>query len=197
MKCAVNMSFVNRQVILHRLREVFGEVFARDPLELGMHQIYDVTHNTARLEKHLPPGERRPRDLLVHRKGATRALAPGAEGLPPEYRRSGQPVIIGGSMETGSYLLVGSPGAAATFCTTAHGSGRAMGRHEAKKRFHGRDLEKSMHERGIYVRAASVAGLAEEAGAAYKDIDQVAEATELAGLSRRVVKLVPVGNIKG
>jgi tRNA-splicing ligase RtcB len=92
---------------------------------------------------------------------------------------------------------VGSPGAAATFCTTAHGSGRAMGRHEAKKRFHGRDLEKSMHDRGIYVRAASVAGLAEEAGAAYKDIDQVAEATELAGLSRRVVKLVPVGNIKG
>ena len=197
MKCAVNMAFVNRQVILHRLREVFGEVFARDPLELGMHQIYDVTHNTARLEAHLPAGERRPRDLLVHRKGATRALAPGAEGLPPEYRRCGQPVIIGGSMETGSYLLVGAPGAAATFCTTAHGSGRAMGRHEAKKRFHGRDLEKSMHERGIYVRAASASGLAEEAGAAYKDIDQVAEATELAGLSRRVVKLVPVGNIKG
>jgi tRNA-splicing ligase RtcB len=100
-------------------------------------------------------------------------------------------------METGSYLLVGSPGAEATWFTTAHGSGRAMGRHEAKKRFHGRELEKSMHERGIYVRAASASGLAEEAGAAYKNIDQVAEATELAGLSRRVAKLVPVGNIKG
>ncbi len=197
MKCAVNMSFVNRQVILHRLREVFGEVFGRDPRELGLHQVYDVTHNTARLELHVPPGERRPRELLVHRKGATRALAPGREELPLAFRRTGQPVIIGGSMETGSYLLVGTPGAEEAFFTTAHGSGRAMGRHEAKKRFHGRELEKSMHERGIYVRAASVSGLAEEAGAAYKDIDQVAEATELAGLSRRVAKLVPVGNIKG
>jgi tRNA-splicing ligase RtcB len=197
MKCAVNMSFVNRQVILHRLREVFAEVFGRDPRELGLHQVYDVTHNTARLERHVAPGERRPRELLVHRKGATRALAAGSGELPAAFRRTGQPVIIGGSMETGSYLLVGSPGAEAAFCTTAHGSGRAMGRHEAKKRFHGRELEKSMHERGIYVRAASASGLAEEAGAAYKDIDQVAEATELAGLSRRVAKLVPVGNIKG
>ena len=197
MKCAVNMSFVNRQVILHRVREVFGEVFGRDPLELGMHQVYDVTHNTARLERHTPPGERRPRDLLVHRKGATRAFAPGMEGLPRAYARIGQPVIIGGSMETGSYLLVGTEGGAPTFFTTAHGSGRAMGRHEAKRRFQGRDLVKSMHERGIYVRAASLSGLAEEAGLAYKDIDEVAEATELAGLSRRVAKLVPVGNIKG
>jgi tRNA-splicing ligase RtcB len=197
MKCAVNMSFVNRQVILHRLREVFGEVFGRDPRELGMHQIYDVTHNTAKLEKHVPPGERRPRELLVHRKGATRALPPGASEVPKDFRRWGQPVIIGGSMETGSYLLVGAPGAEATWFTTAHGSGRAMGRHEAKKRFHGRDLAKSMHERGIYVRSVSASGLAEEAGAAYKDIDQVAEATELSGLSRRVAKLVPVGNIKG
>jgi tRNA-splicing ligase RtcB len=197
MKCAVNMSFVNRQVILHRLREVFGEVFGRDPLELGLHQVYDVTHNTARLERHVPPGERRPRELLVHRKGATRALPAGSADLPPALRRSGQPVIIGGSMETGSYLLVGAAGAEATFFTTAHGAGRAMGRHEAKKRFRGRELEKSMHERGIYVRAASSSGLAEEAGAAYKDIDRVAEATELSGLSRRVVKLIPVGNIKG
>jgi tRNA-splicing ligase RtcB len=176
---------------------VFGEVFGRDPQELGLRQIYDVTHNTARLETHVPPGERRPRELLVHRKGATRALPPGTAELPAEFRRCGQPVIIGGSMETGSYLLVGSPGAEPTFFTTAHGSGRAMGRHEAKKRFHGRELEKSMHERGIYVRAASASGLAEEAGAAYKNIDQVAEATELSGLSRRVAKLVPVGNIKG
>jgi tRNA-splicing ligase RtcB len=197
MKCAVNMAFVNRQVILHRLREVFGEVFGRDPRELGLHQVYDVTHNTARLERHLAPGERRPRSLLVHRKGATRALPPGAEELPRAFRRTGQPVIIGGSMETGSYLLVGAPGAAQTFFTTAHGSGRTMGRHEARKRFHGRELESSLRERGIYVRAASASGLAEEAGAAYKDIDQVAEATEAGGLSRRVAKLVPVGNLKG
>jgi len=191
------MSFVNRQVILHRVREVFGEVFGRDPMELGMHQVYDVTHNTARLERHVPPGEKRPRELLVHRKGATRAFAPGMQDLPADYRRSGQPVIIGGSMETGSYLLAGVESGAQTFFTTAHGSGRAMGRHEARKRFRGRELEMQMHERGIYVRAVSASGLAEEAGAAYKDIDEVAEATELAGLSRRVAKLVPVGNIKG
>jgi tRNA-splicing ligase RtcB len=197
MKCAVNMSFVNRQVILHRIREVFAEVFGRDPMELGLHQIYDVTHNTAKLERHLAPGERRPRELLIHRKGATRAFAPGMEDLPAVYRRLGQPVIIGGSMETGSYLLVGVESGAETFFTTAHGSGRAMGRHEAKRRFRGRELERQMRERGIYVRSVSAAGLAEEAGAAYKNIDEVVEATELAGLSHRVVRLIPVGNIKG
>ncbi len=197
MKCAVNMSFVNRQVILHRIREVFGEVFGRDPMELGLHQVYDVTHNTAKLERHLVPGERRPRELLIHRKGATRAFAPGMEDLPPVYRGVGQPVIIGGSMESGSYLLVGVESGAESFFTTAHGSGRAMGRHEAKRRFNGRELERQMHERGIYVRSVSAAGLAEEAGAAYKNIDEVVEATELAGLSHRVVRLVPVGNIKG
>jgi tRNA-splicing ligase RtcB len=197
MKCAVNMSFVNRQVILHRIREVFGEVFGRDPMELGLHQVYDVTHNTAKLERHLVPGERRPRELLIHRKGATRAFAPGMEDLPAVYRKLGQPVIIGGSMETGSYLLVGVETGAETFFTTAHGSGRAMGRHEAKRRFKGRELEQQMREHGIYVRCVSAAGLAEEAGAAYKNIDEVVEATELAGLSHRVVRLVPVGNIKG
>jgi tRNA-splicing ligase RtcB len=197
MKCAVNMAFVNRQVILYRIREVFGEVFGRDPMELGLHQIYDVTHNTAKIERHVVPGERRPRELLIHRKGATRASAAGMEDLPAAYRQVGQPVIIGGSMETGSYLLVGVDTGAETFYTTAHGSGRAMGRHEAKRRFQGRELERQMRERGIYVRSVSAAGLAEEAGAAYKNIDEVVEATELAGLSRRVARLVPVGNIKG
>jgi tRNA-splicing ligase RtcB len=197
MKCAVNMSFVNRQVILHRIREVFGELFGRDPMELGLHQVYDVTHNTAKVERHLAPGERRSRELVIHRKGATRAFAPGMEDLPAIYSKIGQPVIIGGSMETGSYLLVGVESGAETFYTTAHGSGRAMGRHEARRRFQGRELERQMRERGIYVRSVSAAGLAEEAGAAYKNIDEVVEATELAGLSRRVARLVPVGNIKG
>jgi tRNA-splicing ligase RtcB len=197
MKCAVNMSFVNRQVILHRIREVFGELFGRDPMELGLHQVYDVTHNTAKVERHVVPGERRSRELVIHRKGATRAFAPGMEDLPAIYRKVGQPVIIGGSMETGSYLMVGVQTGAETFYTTAHGSGRAMGRHEAKRRFQGRELERQMRERGIYVRSVSAAGLAEEAGAAYKNIDEVVEATELAGLSRRVARLVPVGNIKG
>ncbi|MBN1834711.1 MAG: RtcB family protein [Spirochaetales bacterium] len=195
MNCAINMSFVNRQMILHRIREVFSEVFGRDPMELGMHQVYDVTHNTARIERHQVDGSWR--RLLVHRKGATRAFPPGMPGLPEVYRESGQPVIIGGSMETGSYLLVGAEGGREAFFTTAHGSGRTMGRRQAKKLFRGQQLAEQMRERGIYVRSASYSGLAEEAAAAYKSIDEVAEATEAAGLSRRVARLVPVGNVKG
>ncbi|HEY5999994.1 MAG TPA: RtcB family protein [bacterium] len=195
MKCALNMSFANRQVIAHRIREVFAEVFGRDPRELGMSQVYDVCHNTAKLERHLVDG--RVRELLVHRKGATRAFGPGREELPAMYRETGQPVIIGGSMQTGSYLLAGTPGGSETFFSTAHGSGRTMSRHEAKRRFSGRALERSMEEQGILVRTASYGGFAEEAGAAYKDIDLVVAATELAGISRRVVRLVPIGNVKG
>jgi tRNA-splicing ligase RtcB len=195
MKCAVNMSFVNRQVILHRIREVFSDVFGKDPAELGMHQVYDVAHNTAKLEMHRVGDEER--ELLVHRKGATRAFGPGMAGLPEVYRSTGQPVIIGGSMETGSYLLAGVEGADGTFFTTAHGSGRTMSRTAARKRWHGRRLQEEMEARGIYVRTATWSGLAEEAGPAYKDIDEVIGATELAGISRRVAKLSPVGNVKG
>jgi tRNA-splicing ligase RtcB len=195
MKCAVNMGFANRQMILHRLREVFSEVFRRSPEELGMHMVYDVAHNTAKLEQHEVDGVRR--TLLVHRKGATRSFGPGMAGVPERYRATGQPVIIGGSMETGSYLLAGEGSSAATFYTTAHGSGRTMSRHQAKKMVHGRELLDDMARRGIYVRTNSFGGLAEEAGLAYKDIDQVTLASESAGLSRRVVKLVPIGNIKG
>ncbi|HXE98013.1 MAG TPA: RtcB family protein [Dongiaceae bacterium] len=195
MKCAANMGFANRQVILHRIREVFSRVFRRSPEELGMGMVYDVAHNTAKLEKHLIDGAERM--VLVHRKGATRSFGPGMPGLPACYRKTGQPVIIGGSMETGSYLLAGETSSAPTFCTTAHGSGRTMSRHQAKKMVRGRQLLDDMEQRGIHVRTASFGGLAEEAGLAYKDIDVVAKATEEAGLSRRVVKLVPIGNIKG
>ena len=195
MKCAVNMGFANRQVILHRLREVFSLVFHRSPEELGMAMVYDVAHNTAKLETHLVDGDRR--ELLVHRKGATRSFGPRMAGIPDRYRETGQPVIIGGSMETGSYLLAGEEGAAATFFTTAHGSGRTMSRHQAKRMVKGQKLLGEMEQRGIYVRTDSYGGLAEEAGFAYKDIDLVTAATEEAGLSRRVVKLAPIGNIKG
>jgi tRNA-splicing ligase RtcB (3'-phosphate/5'-hydroxy nucleic acid ligase) len=195
MTCAVNMAFANRQVILHRIREVFSDIFKKDARELGMGMVYDVAHNTAKLENHILDG--RSREVLVHRKGATRALPPGHEGLPECYRGTGQPVIIGGSMETGSYLLAGMAGAADTFYSTAHGSGRTMSRHKAKKMIRGQKLQRDMEERGIYVRTASWAGLAEEAGVAYKNIDDVADATERAGLSKRVIRLIPVGNIKG
>jgi tRNA-splicing ligase RtcB (3'-phosphate/5'-hydroxy nucleic acid ligase) len=195
MNCAINMSFANRQVILHRIREVFSEVFHKDPVDLGMHQVYDVAHNTAKLERHEVDGQRR--EVLVHRKGATRAFGPGMPGIPDLYRESGQPVILGGSMETGSYLLVGVPGGDQTFFSTAHGSGRAMSRKQAKKRFQGKKLLADMEARGIYVRTASFAGLAEEAGPAYKEIDDVVLATEEAGISKRVVRFIPIGNVKG
>jgi len=195
MTCAINMAFANRQVILHRIREVFSNVFHKSPHDLGMHMVYDVSHNTAKIERHVVDSVKR--DLLVHRKGSTRALGPGAEGLPACYRDTGQPVIIGGSMETGSYLMAGLKGSAETFCSTAHGSGRTMSRHQAKKSVKGQKLQADMEYRGIYVRTASWSGLAEEAGFAYKNIDDVTEATELSGLSKRVVRLLPIGNIKG
>lgn len=195
MKCAINMSFANRQVILHRIREVFAEVLGRPAESMGMRLIYDVAHNTAKLEHHRVSGQ--PRRLLVHRKGATRALGPGHPDLPAEFRAHGQPVIIGGSMETGSYLLAGVAGGDQTFFTTAHGSGRTMSRAQAQKRWDGRQLQRDLEARGIYVRTTSFRGLAEEAGGAYKDIDEVIEATRLAGISRPVVRFRPLGNIKG
>jgi tRNA-splicing ligase RtcB len=195
MKCAVNMAYANRQVILHRIREVFSDVFHRSPEDLGMEQVYDVAHNTAKLERHmLHDGER---EVLIHRKGATRALGPGGFDLPPEYSTTGQPVIIGGSMETGSYLLVGTDSGRETFFTTAHGSGRQLSRRSAKKRFDGRKLQRDLLHRGIYVRTSSYSGLAEEAGAAYKNIDDVIEATVQAGISCKVARFLPVGNVKG
>lgn len=195
MKCAINMSFINRQLILHRIREVFAEVLKRSPEELGMHQVYDVAHNTAKLETHEIGQEQR--QILIHRKGATRAFGPGRIELPPIYRTTGQPVIIGGSMETGSYLLAGVESGKQSFYTTAHGSGRVMSRRQAKKKYRGRKLQDDMAERGIYVRSVSYSGLAEEAGGAYKDIDEVIEATRLAGLCRPVARFLPIGNLKG
>lgn len=195
MKCGINMSFANRQVILHRVREVFSEVLHRDPRELGLEMVYDVCHNTAKLEEHEVGGQRR--KLLVHRKGATRAFAPGMPDVPAAYREIGQPVIIGGSMETGSYLLRGVPTGKQAFFTTAHGSGRTMSRHAAKKQFRGKELEQQLAARGIYVRSVSYGGLAEEAGAAYKNIDAVVAATTEAGLSLPVARFTPVGNVKG
>jgi tRNA-splicing ligase RtcB len=182
-------------VILHRIREVFSEVFRKSPDALGIRQVYDVAHNTAKLERH--GAGRDERTLLVHRKGATRAFPPGHPELPPVYREIGQPVIIGGSMETGSYVLAGVAGGVESFFSTAHGSGRTMSRTRASKLVRGSDLQESMEARGILVRCASWRGLAEEAGFAYKSVDEVAAATEEAGLSRRVAHLVPVGCVKG
>ena len=195
MCCAANMSFANRQVILHRIREVFSDLFHRDAEELGIRTVYDVAHNTAKLETHEIDGVSR--ELLVHRKGATRAFPPGHPELPPAYQETGQPVIIGGSMETGSYLLAGVETGAPSFFSTAHGSGRVMSRRRARKLVRGDKLQRDMEHRGILVRAASLPDLAEEAGFAYKDVHAVAESAERVGVSKRVAHLVPVGNVKG
>jgi len=196
MKCGINMSFANRQVILHRIREVFSKVLKQDAEDLGMHMVYDVAHNTAKLEKHKVNGETR--EVLVHRKGATRSFGPNREEIPKIYRHVGQPVIIGGSMETGSYLLAGTTHAEIeTFGTTCHGSGRTMSRTKAKHMFRGEELQKEMLKRGIYVKSVSFSGLAEEAGPAYKNIDEVIDAVDKAKISKKVVKFTPVGNVKG
>ncbi len=196
MVCAANAAFVNRQVILHRVREVLSDVFHRDPRDLGLEVVYDVAHNIAKVERHVVDGEEM--EVLVHRKGATRSFGPGHPEIPEIYREVGQPVIIGGSMETGSYLLVGTEKAMKeSFGSTAHGSGRTMSRHAAKRQIRGSELRQRMEERGIYVRAVTMSGLAEEAGFAYKNIDDVVEAVDRIGISRKVVKLKPIGNIKG
>jgi tRNA-splicing ligase RtcB len=196
MVAAANTAFANRQVITHQVREVMGRVFGKDPHDLGLSVVYDVCHNTAKIERHVVDGK--PLELLVHRKGATRAFGPGAPDVPPAYRETGQPVIIGGSMETGSALLVGTQTAMAeTFGSTAHGAGRTMSRTQAKRRVRGDALLKAMAERGIVVRAASKAGVAEEAGFAYKDLEAVVDVLHRLDLSRRVVSLAPIGNIKG
>jgi len=195
MNCAINIAFLNRQLIMHGVREVFSRVFGSSWEKLGMRLVYDVCHNTAKLEKLSAGG--RERTLLVHRKGATRAYAPGMRDIPSRYAKLGQPVIIGGSMESGSYVCAGLPGAREAFYTTVHGSGRVLSRTQARKRFRGGELRSAMEARGIYVQTSSYPGLAEEAGAAYKDVDQVVNAAHRAGLAMPVARLSPLGNIKG
>ncbi len=196
MTAAANTAFANRQMITHQVREVMGRVFGREPRALGLSVIYDVCHNTAKVERHVVDGE--PLELVVHRKGATRAFGPGAPDVPEAYRDVGQPVIIGGSMETGSALLVGTAHAMAeTFGSTAHGAGRTMSRAQAKRRVWGATLMQDMRARGIVIRAASPSGVAEEAGFAYKDLGAVVDVLHRLDISRRVVSLTPIGNIKG
>jgi tRNA-splicing ligase RtcB (3'-phosphate/5'-hydroxy nucleic acid ligase) len=196
MACAANMAFANRQVIVHRVREAFQKVFHQDSEALDMHIIYDVCHNIAKVERHALDGATR--ELVVHRKGATRSFGPGHPDIPAPYRQIGQPVIIGGSMETGSYLLLGTAKAMTeTFGSTAHGSGRTMSRTAARREVSGEALQKSMEKKGIYVKAATYDGLAEEAGMAYKDISEVVETMHVAGISLKVAALRPIGNIKG
>jgi len=193
MAAAVNYAFANRQMIAHWVRDVFAKVLGSAG---GMRQVYDVCHNVAKVEKHAVGG--RARDFCIHRKGATRSFGPGRAEIPAAYRSAGQPVIIPGSMGTASYLLVGTPEAEdLSFSSTAHGAGRVMSRHEALRRFRGEQIRDELARRGIELRSTSWQGVAEEASAAYKDVDEVVRVSHEVGLGRLVAKVVPVAVMKG
>ncbi|TXF11090.1 RtcB family protein [Pelomicrobium methylotrophicum] len=190
MNAAINCALANRQILTHLAREAFRRVVPGARLDT----LFDVSHNTCKVERHrVNGGERR---LHVHRKGATRAFGPGHPDLPPRYRAVGQPVIIGGSMGTGSYVLAGVRDNPA-FSSASHGAGRAMSRRQALQRWSGRELIDELRGRGILIRTKSMRGAAEEAPGAYKDVDAVAEVTEAAQLARRVAFLKPKICIKG
>jgi len=192
MRAAINCALANRQILTHLAREAFAEVFPGVRLPL----LYDVSHNTCKAESHVRGGRRQ--RLFVHRKGATRAFGPGHAELPAEYRAVGQPVLIGGSMGTASWILAGSaPGGEHAFASACHGAGRAMSRHEALRRWQGRAVVDELASRGILIRSPSLRGVAEEAPLAYKEVGAVVEAAEQAGLARRVARLRPVVCIKG
>jgi tRNA-splicing ligase RtcB len=192
MRAAINCALANRQILTHLVREIFAELLPRARLPL----LYDVSHNTCKLERHTVDG--RDRELFVHRKGATRAFGPGHPDLPAALRPVGQPVLIGGSMGTGSYVLAGcttsEPLALASAC---HGAGRAMSRHQALRTWSGRKVVDDLAARGILVRSPSQRGVAEEAPGAYKDVSAVVDAAEAAGLARKVARLAPLVCIKG
>ena len=196
MAAAANFARANRHVLTHAVREAFEIVFERSDRDLGLGVVYDVAHNLAKIERYEVDG--RERSLCVHRKGATRAFGPGHPDLPERYREIGQPVVIPGSMGTSSYVLTGTEEAAGrSFSSTCHGAGRAMSRTRAKKVMSGPELKKSLEGQGITVAASQWRLLAEEAPYAYKDVSQVVDACEGAGLSRKVARLRPVGVVKG
>jgi len=196
MACAANAAFVNRQLIVSGIRQVFREVFRKSDSELGIETIYDVAHNIAKFEKYTIDG--REETVLVHRKGATRSFGPGKAEIPEIYRPVGQPVIVGGSMETGSALLCGTSMADnETFGSSLHGAGRTMSRMKAKKTIRGDKVKQRMTESGILVKTAYMPGLAEEASFAYKDIDLVVDAVDALQISKKVARFNPILNIKG
>lgn len=196
MHCAINYAFANRQVIAHHARGAFAHALKLTPHDIGLRTVYEVAHNIAKFEYHLVDGgERR---LCVHRKGATRAFAPGHREVPARYQPIGQPVLIPGDMGRYSYVLTGTARAMEeTFGSTCHGAGRAMSRVKAKQVAHGRDIVREMAAQGIVVRGQSRRTVDEEISEAYKDVANVVDACALAGLSNKVVRLRPLGCIKG
>jgi tRNA-splicing ligase RtcB len=192
MRAAINCALANRQIITHLVRQVFEDLLPEARLSL----LYDVSHNTCKVEEHVINGT--PTRLFVHRKGATRALGPGHPDLPLSLRAVGQPVLIGGTMGTASYVLVGTKESMAlAYGSACHGAGRSMSRHQALRQWHGRELVKDLAARGILIRSPSMRGVAEEAPGAYKDVSEVVDAADDARLARKVARLEPLVCVKG
>jgi tRNA-splicing ligase RtcB len=192
MRAAINCALANRQIITHLARQAFAEVLPRADLRM----LYDVSHNTCKVEEH--PIDGSPVRLFVHRKGATRAFGPGHPDIPPALRAAGQPVLIGGSMGTASYILAGTTdGMALAFGSACHGAGRSMSRHQALKEWKGREVIDHLASRGIVIRSPSYRGVAEEAPGAYTDVAAVVDVADQTGLARKVARLEPVVCIKG
>lgn len=192
MRAGINCALANRQILTHLTRKVFAEILPQAHLRL----LYDVSHNTCKLESHEVDG--RKRKLFVHRKGATRAFGPGNPAIPEVLRPVGQPVIIGGSMGTASYILTGtSESEQLAFSSACHGAGRSMSRHAAKKRWNGRVIVDELAERGILIRSPSQRGVAEEAPGAYKDVSAVVDVADISGLAKKVARLEPLVCVKG
>ncbi len=192
MRAAINCALANRQILTHLVRQVFREILPQARLPL----LYDVSHNTCKVEEHRVDGGLR--KLYVHRKGATRAFGPGHPDLPEPLREAGQPVLIGGSMGTGSYVLAGTKESEAhAFSSACHGAGRAMSRHQALRTWKGRQVVDELAGRGILIRSPSGRGVAEEAPGAYKDVAAVVDAADAAGLARKVARVEPLVCIKG
>jgi len=196
MGCAANFAFANRQVLTHKIRRSFEQALAGRVRNFDLYQVYDVAHNMAKIEEHLVDGHKL--KLCVHRKGATRAYGPGAPGLPAALQKTGQPVLIPGSMGTSSFVLLGTKKSMEqTFGSTCHGAGRVLSRIKARKMVRGEILQRRLQDNGIVVRAGSMAGLAEEAPEAYKDVSRVVDVVVRVGIAKKLARLQPIAVIKG
>jgi tRNA-splicing ligase RtcB len=197
MYSALNFAWSNRQMITHWTRDTFEKVMRMTEADLNMNLVYDVSHNIAKVERHTVDGEGT-RDLVIHRKGATRAFPAGNSHIPDKYRDIGQPIFIPGSMGTASWILLGnSKSLELSFGSTAHGAGRTMSRSAARRNYTSESVRKNLESKGVYIKALSREGMVEETPEAYKDVDSVVEVSHSLGIATKVARLVPIGVIKG
>ncbi|MEE9405935.1 MAG: RtcB family protein, partial [Candidatus Aenigmarchaeota archaeon] len=196
MACAANFAWANRQIIMHWVRQSITDVLGKPEADVGLELVYDVAHNIGKIEKHVIDGTER--TVYMHRKGATRCFGPGHPELSEDYQKTGQPVIVPGDMGTASSVLVGTKEAEkVTFSSICHGAGRVMSRHAALRKFRGETVQQQLAQKGIYTKGASWKGIAEEAPGVYKDIHEVVNVCQIAGISRKIVRLEPLGVMKG